>query len=92
MMTRQEAEEIVKQVQKGKSFGIKFRNDEWGIRYNASGQFEKWTRIVEVFTNDDGNKDLCQNYETKIIVFEDLISILCRFYDYNDILSKLRED
>ena len=88
-MTKLEANKILEQLKKGKKFGIQHKTDEWGIKFNSNDKYEKWTRIVEVFTNDKGNKDLCQNYVTDEISESKLVDLLCKYYTFEDISSKL---
>ncbi len=90
-MTEQEALKILKQLKKGKKFGTRYKADEWGVKYTSDNKYEKWTRIVEVFTNEQGNKDLCQNYVKKEIAADKLIDLLCKYYEYDDIYSKLKK-
>jgi len=90
-MTELEAQKILELLQEGKEFGTRFRTDDWGIKYLTGDKYEKWTRVVDVFTNDQGKKDLCQNYVTKEISAEMLSELLCKYYNYNDVISKIKD-
>ena len=41
-MTEEEAAGIASEIKRGKSFGSRFQEMEWGIEYAGDGRFRQW--------------------------------------------------
>jgi len=91
-MTKKEAQQFVAALQRGKIFGTRFQEEEWGIKYLAEENlFKKWSRRVTFFTNSEGKMDAKQDYNEEKMTESSLIAYLMEHYAYKTMAAKLRD-